>query len=183
MVSPPKYLSSTTCALRASNVASRSSASSSAMQVGGALLGPAHDILEGHALRPGSPPGGTALARPLDEDATHRLRGNREEVDAVLGPDTRVVDEAQVRLVHERRRVERVARPLAAHVAASQAPELGVEQRNEAIERAAVTVAPVEEQAGDVPRAWVRHGHGRHANLFGKRREYSTGVVTVMPDA
>src|SRR5262245_21546643 len=52
-------------------------------------------------------------ARVVDQDPPHRLRRDAEELSAVLEADGALLQELQVRLVDERRRLERVALPLA----------------------------------------------------------------------
>ena len=53
----------------------------------------------GHLPRPG----------PIDEDAPHDLRRHAKELAAVLPHDTTLIDQPQVRLVHERRRLQGIA--------------------------------------------------------------------------
>jgi hypothetical protein len=97
----------------------------------------------------------------VDEDAAHDLRGDGVEVRAALPPGLRAVlpGEPQVRLVDERRRLERVARPLAAHLPARDAAQLGVDERGQPVERRGVAPAPVREQLRDLLRRNFSHAH------------------------
>ena len=53
----------------------------------------------------------------VHEDSAHHLRGDAEEMRAVPPVDLALFDQPQVRLVNQRRRLERVPRPLAAKLA------------------------------------------------------------------
>ena len=56
------------------------------------------------------------------------------------------VRQPQKRLVHQRRRLQGVAAPLAAHVRASQAAQLRLHERYQLLERAIIAVAPRPQQ-------------------------------------
>ena len=71
----------------------------------------------------------------VDEDAPHRLGGDREEVRAVLVPGPVLIDEAQIGLVDERGRLQRVFRPLFGQVFLCDAPEIRVDQGKEPVDR------------------------------------------------
>ena len=71
----------------------------------------------------------------VDEDPAHRLRGDGEEVTAVLPVHPRLVDETEIRLVDERGRLERVAAALLSEVTPGELPELGVDERHQLLER------------------------------------------------
>ena len=81
---------------------------------------------------------------------------DREEVGAVLPLDVLPVDQAQVRLVDERGRLEDVPGTLAGHAAGRDAPQLLVDERRQRLERGLVPAAPGDEQLRDV-------GRGTHA--------------------
>src|SRR5262249_37713342 len=83
-----------------------------------------------------------ASARRVDEDAAHCAGGDGEKVRAIVPADLRDVDEAQVGLVDECRRLERVAATLASHVVAREAVQLGVDERNQSIECILIAAAP-----------------------------------------
>ena len=76
-----------------------------------------------------------ARAGPLDEDLPHRVRGDRAEVGAVLPAIGPVLHQAQVRLVDEAGRLERLPGPLAAQIARREPPQLLVDDRQQRIER------------------------------------------------
>jgi hypothetical protein len=78
----------------------------------------------------------------IDEDAAHHLRGDAEELTAVLPRRAVLVDEFQVRLVHERRRFQRVIRPFPAHVGARAPAQISVDQRQKLLECARVAAGP-----------------------------------------
>jgi hypothetical protein len=76
-----------------------------------------------------------ALARVIHQDAAHRGRGHREEVSSAAPLDPLDLDQPHVGLVDKRRRLQRVADALAAHVMVSEPPELLVHDRDERIHR------------------------------------------------
>ena len=82
----------------------------------------------------------------LHQDAPHQLRRHREEMRAILPLHPLIAYEAHVRLIHQRRRLQAMARPLAPHVAARQTVELVIHDRRQSFERARVSVAPRAEQ-------------------------------------
>ncbi len=84
--------------------------------------------------------------RMLDQDAAHDLRGHREEMGAILPLHPRVVDQPQVGLVDEGRRLQAVAGTLPFHVAAGQPVELVVDNGGQPFERTRVSGAPRAEQ-------------------------------------
>jgi len=56
--------------------------------------------------------------RVIDEDAPHQLGGDAEELRAILPVGLMLVDQAQVRLVDQRRRLQSMIGSLAAQVTA-----------------------------------------------------------------
>lgn len=93
-------------------------------------------------------------SRVIDEDATHQAGGHREEVRAILPVDALHVHEPYVRLVHQRRGLKRVTRPLTPHAPFGDAMKLVLDERNEPLERCRVAFPPCDEQRGDVYAAW-----------------------------
>ena len=81
-----------------------------------------------------------ARARALDQDLPHRVRRDRAEVRAVLPALRAVLQQLQVRLVDERRRLQRLARALALEIVRGEPPQLGVDQRHQRLERGLVPV-------------------------------------------
>jgi len=86
----------------------------------------------------------------VHEDPAHELRGHAEEMGAVAPLHTALVDEAEVRLADERRRLERVVGCLASHGTRGLLVQLGVYRGHQAFTGGAITVTPVVEQLGDV---------------------------------
>jgi hypothetical protein len=96
-----------------------------------------------------------ALARGLtpgviDQNAPHHPGRDAEEMRTMLPIDGALFDEAEVRLVDQGGRLQRVARPLLAKLTRGDPAQLGVDQREQAIEGAAIAAAPVVEQRRDV---------------------------------
>ena len=73
-----------------------------------------------------------ARARPLDQDLPHRPRGDPDEV-AFVVPRRARTRQPEVGLVHERRGLKGLARPLAAHEGPRQAPQLVVHLRRQLV--------------------------------------------------
>ena len=89
-----------------------------------------------------------ALLRPLhprvvDEDAAHQVGGDGEEVGAALPRHVLRVHQPEVRLVDERRGLERVTGALAPEVARRLEAQLLVDERDEPVERLPVTAPPL----------------------------------------
>ena len=114
MVSPPKNRSSTRRACSASSAASRSSAWSSARRSIDRSPPATSAFVERDAVPRAAALLRVARARPLDQDLAHRVRRDGAEVRAVLPAAGLVLQEAQVGFVDERRRLQRLAGPLAA---------------------------------------------------------------------
>ena len=92
-----------------------------------------------------------ARPRVIDEHAPHQAGRNPEKVRAVLPADAPGVGQPEKRLVHQRRGLQGVAAPLAAHVPSSQAAQLRLHERRQLLERAIIAVAPRPQQFGDRP--------------------------------
>src|SRR5215207_6612199 len=119
-------------------------------QLGRTLLADDGHLRERHLHGPAAALGAVTVARVVEQDASHDLRGDGEEVRAVLPVHALLVDEPEVRLVDERRRLERVPRVLAPHEVARDAVQLSLDEREEAFERRPVAVAPCDEQPRDL---------------------------------
>ena len=76
-----------------------------------------------------------ACARALDQDLPHGMRRDRAEVRAVLPAIRLVLHQAEVGLVDERRRLQRLARPLAAQVVGREPPQLLIDDRQQRVHR------------------------------------------------
>ena len=86
----------------------------------------------------------------IDQDAPHHLGRNSEEMGTILPAHAVVSHQAQVGLVHEGGRLERVAAALTLHIAVSQAAEFFVHDGGQAVERALVSIAPGSQTRADV---------------------------------
>ncbi len=124
-----------------------------------------HDALELSAALLRAPPPGV-----IDQHVAHRARGEREEARLVLAEIVRRrlrrrADEPQPGLVHEPRRLERVARALSLHRALGQPVEPLVDQREELFRGGLVAAAHALEERGGV----VSPPHGHPSILRGAR--------------
>ena len=67
--------------------------------------------------------------RRVDENPAHQPRRHGEEMRAVLPPHLSQLDQSQVRLVHERRRLQGVTASLTFHVTGGEPAQLLIDQR------------------------------------------------------
>ena len=91
----------------------------------------------------------SALTGVVHQDAAHQRRRHGEEVRAIApleGIDPR---QPQVHLVDERRRRQRMAGALAAHVVMRKAAQLLVDDRHEPLACVGVAVRPIGQEIGD----------------------------------
>ena len=144
---PPKNRNSTTRLFRSSNLASASSASSSATKFSTRLVGYDQRFIEGHA-------GGVAAAllrvlraRVVDEDATHHTSGHGEEMRAVLPRDRLPVDQTDIGFIDERRGLQAVPDALSRHAASRDLVQLLMNQRDQLLAGSHVAFAPSGEGA------------------------------------
>jgi hypothetical protein len=86
----------------------------------------------------------------IDEDATHRLCGDPEEMRAVLPLDPTLIDETQVGFVDERRDLQGVCAILATHRPRGLPVQLVVNTTQQTLADLFVPIPPREEQLGDV---------------------------------
>src|SRR5205085_12565177 len=90
------------------------------------------------------PPLGCRMpAGVVHKDAPHRLRGDAEKMGAVLPADSPLIHQLQERFMDERRGLQGVVAPLAPEVAGGQPAQLGVNLRQQAVERVLAPVAPL----------------------------------------
>ena len=96
----------------------------------------------------------------IDQDETHDLSGDGEEVIAALPVDAVLAYQPHKGFVDQGRRLERVARSFARHVTAGEPLQVIVDKREERIKGLAVAVAPGGEQRSDFGsrRKLLRHG-------------------------
>ena len=76
------------------------------------------------------------VACPLDQNAAHRLRGCAEKMRAVLPRSVAVVHQPQPGLMHQGRRLKRLAGHFMRHSRGRQAPQFGIYQRQQLFGRA-----------------------------------------------
>ena len=81
------------------------------------------------------------LTGVVDEDASHGLGADREEVVAILPVDVALAREFHVSLVHQSGWVERVVAAFLLHVGGGEAAQLIVEQRQKPLGRIGVALA------------------------------------------
>jgi hypothetical protein len=109
-----------------------------------------------------APLGRGAGARMIHEDAPHEARGDAEELVTVL-PAGVLLAQPQVGLVDQVGGPQAMSRALVAQVAGGAAPQLRVDDRDQAITRRFITAAPRLEQPRDLAgrrrpmREWARH--------------------------
>ena len=108
---------------------------------------------------------GLPLARRVDDDVAHRLRGIGEEVPPVFEPQAAVADELHEALVHQHRRVHRIGPALAVQPGAGDAPQVRIQRRVDRIERAAVALGRAAQQQRD--RRQFGRGLKRHLEAIG----------------
>src|SRR6185436_8296389 len=110
----------------ASSAARRSSAASRAMtstDCSGSVTGsPSSKVTRG-------------CPRPLDQDLPHRVRRDGAEVRPVLPALGPILQQLQIRFVHQRRRLQRLARALTFEIVRGEPAQLGVDHRHQRLER------------------------------------------------
>ena len=148
---PPKNRNSTTWLFRASTSANASNARSSATTSNRRVRRGDEPFVQRHPLC--AAPAFAVAARPgvIDENAPHQAGRDAKKVRAILPADAPGVGQSKKRLVHQRRGLQRVSAPLAAHVPSSQAAQLRLHERQQPLERAIIAVAPRPQQLGDRP--------------------------------
>jgi hypothetical protein len=78
----------------------------------------------------------------IDKHPSHEAGRDSKKVRAILPADAPGVGQSEKRLVHQGRDLKRVSAPLATHVPPSQAAQLRLDERHQALERPLVAVAP-----------------------------------------
>ena len=72
-----------------------------------------------------------AGAAIINQDSTHQLRRNPEELVSVLPLSFTLIDQTEVSFVHEGGRLQSMVDTFLFEVVRGQAPQFGVEQRNQ----------------------------------------------------
>jgi hypothetical protein len=101
----------------------------------------ADGLVERQFCRAAAAPLGPARLGVVDEDVAHHLRGEAEELRAVLPVDAVLTDESQVYFVDQGRGLQRVVGVLAPQVGLGEAAKLGVDQRQKGVQSLFVTLA------------------------------------------
>jgi hypothetical protein len=86
--------------------------------------------------------GRLALARMIDQDAPHHVRGDAEEVGAVLPGNPVLTCEAHIGLVDERRRLQRVIKSLPTKIRRGLSSELAIDERDQIVTGSQVASTP-----------------------------------------
>ena len=86
----------------------------------------------------------------VDQDLAHRPRRDSEEVHPVLPVDVRLIDQFDIRLVDQCRRLQRMVLPLVTEVDRRSTVQFGIYQRQQLIERTDIAIAPLVQQLGDI---------------------------------
>jgi hypothetical protein len=152
IVSPPKYLSSATCACRLFAGLELVEARREPPGFPRRRRRSRNHLVQrdrGFRLRPLL---GELPPRAIDENPAHAPRGDAEEVASVLPLDLRLVDQAQVGLVDERGHLQRLIAALAPHVGSGNLAKLAVDGGEQAVARIGVALAPRLEHLRDVGR-------------------------------
>lgn len=103
---------------------------------------------------------GHARARVVDEDPSHGLRRNREEVRPVLVRDRLASEETDTELVHQRARFERMIAALVAQETCRNLAQVGMNDVEEPLARVIIATPPIDEPFSDLRRGGRRVFHG-----------------------
>ena len=117
-------------------------------QFSGSRFGHGGGFVERNLQRPAATFGVMMAARVVNQDAPHQLRRDAEKMSAVLPLHVLLIYQPQVGFIDQRRGLQSVAGAFAAHVTAGELSQLGVDQRQQLIERRLVAVAPIHQQLG-----------------------------------
>ena len=130
-------------------------------------VGEAFGLRQGHRCHAAAAFLRSAIARVVDQDAPHHARGQAEEIGAA-GPALDLLhDEAQVGLVHQCSRLQRMAGTLARELAAGQALELVVDNGKKRVQRGGITGPRCTQLLRDIDCAGHRGSHlGRPEQVF-----------------
>ena len=110
-------------------------------------------------LQPAAVPLGSLAAGVLDEDTPYRLGRCREEMPAPIPPlSLLAIDQAEVGLVDQGGRLERLPRLLPGEPLLGELPELSVDEGEELLRCPGVTLLDGREDAGDVVHRLWSHG-------------------------
>ena len=125
--------------------------------------------IEGDAHLIAATLGGSASPGALDENLSHGAGGDAEKVRPILPRQMRVLQQAEVDVMHERRGLERLAGTLTPEKAGGQAPQLVVDQRHQRRKRLLIALTSAVHERGHSSRGFI---HVPCARLL--QREYGT---------
>ena len=100
-------------------------------------------FVDGHTANAVAPLDRVVPTSVVDQDPAHDLCRDAEEVRPILPVHLALVDEPDVDLVNERRRLKGVVSPLAAKLARGRAAKLCVNEREQLIERSPIAATPI----------------------------------------
>ena len=83
------------------------------------------------------------------QNPTHHLRCHVEELCAILPAGARLIEEAEVSFIDQRRGLQRVSRMFPPQVMMGQAAQIVVNESDQPVERCPFAVAPVDKQMGE----------------------------------
>ena len=95
-------------------------------------------------------------SRMVDQDPAHHLRGDAKEMRAILPVHLALIDELEEGFVDQGRGLKGVVAPLPAQVGGGEPPQLGINRRQEPVERILPPETPLLEQLRDLS-AWRLH--------------------------
>jgi hypothetical protein len=82
----------------------------------------------------------------IDQNPPHQLGRDAKKMAAIFPVGTFLTNQLQIRLMHQRGRLQGVIGPLVTHVAGGQAAQLSVDDGNQLVEDALVTLAELLQQ-------------------------------------
>ena len=151
---PPKYLNSTTWLRRGSISARLFSASSKRINSSTLIGSDCRRFFQRDLLRATAAFCISMTTRVVDQNASHDLRRDREEMRTIGPVHVSLIDETDVSFVNQGGGLKCVTFSLAAHVAAREPVQFFVDQRIQLVECGLVSVAPLSEQLGDLMLSW-----------------------------
>ena len=110
--------------------------------------------------------------RVVDKDPAHDPGRDTEEMRSILPFDIALFDQPQVRLVNERGWLERVARAFVSKLTGGNPAQLGIDERQQAVEGVSIATTPVVEQFRDVVTCghWQPEGLGNQQDRGSRAR-------------
>jgi hypothetical protein len=106
------------------------------------------------------------LTSVIDHDAAHKLRGDGKEMSAVLPLRMSFVRELKVSVIQQRSCLQGMAGSLPAHVMLRQTLKLWLHERDQFLQCAWISVAPLAEQLGDLLLWGCRRQHAMNASHY-----------------